>query len=1095
MAEKTKTRKGPAVTAPRPGSGQALEVPYASKVSLPVRRPAIIRRERLIETLRQAAERRIAVVSAPAGYGKTTLLLDFAQTCAHPVCWYALDERDRDLCGFLRYVVGAGQKQFPGFGAELAEALEEGREIAAKEAVDLLVSACQFPDREYVLILDDFHFLDEAPEELREALDGWLYRLPPQCHVVVSGRTQPQLRVLPLMSVRQEVQTIALEDFSFTCEEVAQLFREVLGKDISLDDAQHLADLTEGWAAALVLMADKVSARAGSLSLEALRGSDTLFQYISLEQFEPLPDDVRAFLTGGAVSRTLDDATINELLEISDAEDTLNFLARLNLFVLPDEKQPGKHRFHRLFRAFLVSYLRAQEPERFRALNLRAAEMMEREGKWEDAVYHYVQTAEWDRIIQATDKVGWQLFEEGKWDTLAEWLEAVPPEELALQPRLMLWKARILHYLSQADRSLALLAQATTAFEAREEWPQLAEALVVRGMALRVRGDYDESKEVLLTARSLLDEHGGPQSLIVEARKELGITLSQCGELAQAAEELLSVLEVCEAAGDTYNIAHVSDNLGTTLIFLGRLAEASNSLEAARTRWVKIGNDKHLLQTLNNLGFSYYLAGDYTSAENSFKEALVRARASDSTRAETYLLASLGDIRRDVGDYTAALQLYEQSLENAYTVEDAYVSIYTMDAIANTYRLMGDLTNSAAWSGKAMVEAEKTGGAMEIGVCLVTEGLLQAQQGNFKEATGHLEKALPHLEQAGAKRELASACFHLAGVYFSLKRKTLALEMLQRCADLVADLGHDHFLLVHASRQPLLIQYAAANKIADGYYTRLLKVIRSSSSGTATAEDGEAAEEQTAEAANGVAAYGFGNPRTTVGGQEVTDLEWRSEKSKEMFFFFLCNRRGLRKEEIVAAIWPDLPEDKSTNAFHGNMYRLRAALYKDVIAKDSGRYILDPQGQFRFDVDDFQKALEQANAAPKDSPEAIAAMEKALAVYKGQFAPDFYSEWAENLRWQMEEQYTSLLATLAAAYTQAKEYKKSADICQKIIEMDEFNEAAWYRLMSNYIASDQTEAAKYCYERYAQIVAQDEEMAEDLPEFQDIVREIAAAGR
>ena len=284
-------------------------------------------------------------------------------------------------------------------------------------------------------------------------IQGWLYRLPPDCHVIISGRTQAQLAILPLMSVRQEVDTITSADFSFSCEEVVQLFRDVLGKEISLDDAQHLADVTEGWAAALVLLADRVQMSKTSISLEQLRGSDTLFQYIKLEQFDPLPADVKEFMMRSAVPRWLDEQSLNELLETTDTEQRLNHLQRLNMFVR-SETDGGRRRYHRLFRAFLVSHLRSQEPERFRELNLKAAAQMEKAQEWEEAVYHYIQASGWERIVQVTDRVGWRMFEEGRWDTLADWLEAVPVEELASQPKLVLWKARVLA-LPQPDRPRA----------------------------------------------------------------------------------------------------------------------------------------------------------------------------------------------------------------------------------------------------------------------------------------------------------------------------------------------------------------------------------------------------------------------------------------------------------------------------------------------------------------------------------------------------------------------------------------------------------------------------------------------------------------
>jgi two-component SAPR family response regulator len=170
----------------------------------------------------------------------------------------------------------------------------------------------------------------------------------------------------------------------------------------------------------------------------------------------------------------------------------------------------------------------------------------------------------------------------------------------------------------------------------------------------------------------------------------------------------------------------------------------------------------------------------------------------------------------------------------------------------------------------------------------------------------------------------------------------------------------------------------------------------------------------------GIQSFGFGHLRVEIAGREITDLEWRSEKSKEMFFFFLCNRRPLRKREIVAALWPDLPDEKTTSAFHSNMDRLRQALYSECIAKDSGRYILDPRGQFAFDVERFQQLVAEAEGLPKSSAEAISLMEKALALYNGPFAMDFYSEWAETLRWQLGEQHMNLLTTLATLYIDAK---------------------------------------------------------------------------
>ena len=165
MAEKGKTRKGRSASrglaASAAGKASAsqngpLEVPFVAKVKLPERRQVIVRRERLVQALTDASKNRIAIVSAPAGYGKTTLLQDFVQAGDASACWYGLDERDRDLGTFLRYFVASGQQTFPGFGSELAKALEDGGPATPEEASELMVQACGEPQEEYLFVIDDF---------------------------------------------------------------------------------------------------------------------------------------------------------------------------------------------------------------------------------------------------------------------------------------------------------------------------------------------------------------------------------------------------------------------------------------------------------------------------------------------------------------------------------------------------------------------------------------------------------------------------------------------------------------------------------------------------------------------------------------------------------------------------------------------------------------------------------------------------------------------------------------------------------------------------------------------------------------------------
>ena len=238
--------------------------------------------------------------------------------------------------------------------------------------------------------------------------------------------------------------------------------------------------------------------------------------------------------------------------------------------------------------------------------------------------------------------------------------------------------------------------------------------------------------------------------------------------------------------------------------------------------------DERLLLTVNNLGVLYYLQGDFDQAESVLNQGLEKAAPLPNSRPELYLQVSLADVKRDKGEHALALDMYRKALDLARLTDEAVISVYLADAMANTYRLMGDASNCESWAKRASAEAEDRAGILELGLCATTLGLIQRDKGQLKESAASLERAAELLKESDAKRELAKAHFHLAGVYFSLKRKKLALDSLEIAAALAAELGYDHFLQVEAARMPLLVQYAAANKLADGYFERMLKGMKAS---------------------------------------------------------------------------------------------------------------------------------------------------------------------------------------------------------------------------------------------------------------------------
>ncbi|HXG35733.1 MAG TPA: tetratricopeptide repeat protein, partial [Dehalococcoidia bacterium] len=991
---------------------------------------------------------------------------------------------DRDPSVFVAYLLASLQQQAPWFGQRIKAQSTRSR-WQPQEILKALLTEAHESVEPIVLVLDDLQALDSGPaakddeSASLQLIEMLLSGLPPDWHLLLSSRTSPQLSVLPLLTARQEITTVSPQELLFSEAELGQFLEQALPQPATPELLAEVAELSEGWPAPLVLMLERLQPNLDALREERLKSTDTLYQYFEHEIFALLPSALQDTAMKSAVAERLDPALCGPLLGLPDwEEEVLRPLEQANLITY-QPAAPGQPeseswpRFWKLLRSFLVSRLRVTAKAEFHQLNLKAAQILEQGSRLDAAVEHLIKAQAWDEVVQVMDRAGHQLFEEGKWDVLAAWLESVPEAQLEQHPKLLLWKAKVLHYLNQLDQALQLLVAPIRSFEARGDWSALAEAHITKGMCLRLKGDFAAAIEALASARALLLEKDGQLSVVTDARKELGITYATAGRFEEAIEELQAALAVYEANGDVYNIAHVHDQLAGCHLFLGRFSEATAHLERARNRWVKLGNDRRLAQTLNNLGFVHYSTGDYERAENVYREALQKAQLLKHIRLEGHIVQSLANCLQDVGRYGEANELLEQSLQIGRSLDEVTLIVNGLITVAEVQRLSGNLSHAEISLREAMTEAESRGGLYYLALCRVTEGLLARDSLHLEKAAESLQSAIAMLASCEARRDLARAHFLLADIYFAMKRKRQALDCLEAAARIAGELGYDNFLIVEAGRAPLLVQYAAANKVAGGYYSQVLKKLKAT-----PADPEDKAEEAPAGRFPRLEAFGFGNVRVLLDGREISDLEWRSEKSKEMFLFFLAQGRPLRREEIVTALWPDMAEEKTSSLFHSTLYRLRQALYSECIAKDSGSYLLNPQGRFWFDVQEFSNALKQGEALAKDDEGRLALLEKALALYQGPFAQDFYSEWASSIRWQLEEQHLRLLASLAAAAVQKGDHQRCIDLCQRILAVDELNEVAWHRLMRSYLAAGETDAAKFAYRRYSQLL-RSEEIAED----------------
>jgi DNA-binding SARP family transcriptional activator len=231
-----------------------------------------------------------------------------------------------------------------------------------------------------------------------------------------------------------------------------------------------------------------------------------------------------------------------------------------------------------------------------------------------------------------------------------------------------------------------------------------------------------------------------------------------------------------------------------------------------------------------------------------------------------------------------------------------------------------------------------------------------------------------------------------------------------------------------------------------------------------------------------VRAFALGRGSVLVGERQVSDLEWRSEKSKEMFFFMLNRQESVGKEELFAALWPDLPDSKCNSNFHSSLYRLRRALFHECVVRDAnGAYALNPKGDFKSDVEQFNRSMLEADVA-KDDESRAAKLEEAVATYKGGFLSSTYSEWVEPIRRELEDRYIEALNELGARRIREGHFEEALQLFRALEAVDAYSEPAAYGIMRASIAVNDGASAVRHYRRFRQLLKDelDEEPSERL---------------
>jgi LuxR family maltose regulon positive regulatory protein len=1016
-----------------------IEIPVSrTKIVIPALRPEILHRARLLALFDDLLDRKLIIVAAPAGYGKTSLLVDFSRQSGMPVCWFSLDALDKDPQRFCAYLIAALEQRFPKFGKQSDSVLRSltNFEQDTEHLISVLINEIDRQiDEHFALVVDDYQFVDGVPA-IRELFSRFVYLAGENCHVVLSSRRLPTLPDITVMVARQQVGGFDLEQLAFRPDEIRSLFETNYGITLPDSTVDELMRQTEGWITGLHLSASSATSGVPDLTQAARLAGVDLAGYLDQQVLAPQAPELHKFLLQTSLLEEFDADLCEAVLGAGNWKKLIKTVRQNNLFVLPVGPDGKWLRYHHLFQEFLQVRIREEEPETAQAILLRLGEVYKERREWEKAYAIYHQSGNPDILADLVELAGTPMLLSERLITLQTWLEDLPTSLLQERPSLLSLKGALLCALGEGNKALTLFNQAIPELRNNGDVSGLALALVRRAAAYRLVGDYVNSIQDADDALQLGKDKQELEPIWAEAERFKGLGYYYRGQVTEAAQFLDDALKRYEKLDEGLSVARVQMELGMTFRAKANYLEAQSFYEQALAIWRRANNLPSQASALNSLGVLYHLQGDYEPALKAFEEGLKYAKQAGSDWRESVLLTSLGDLYTDLDEFESAGQAYTQAALILRQVNHQFLSDYLSLALVRLARLRGRLIDARHELSKAQPLIQVADSNYECGLFYLERGCLQLKENDPAIAITDFQQALDCFRNGSLTIEITWSQIWLAAAYFSSGEVEAARSFLQAALQMEPSLVGPYPLLPTLRQaRPWLAPLQSDAEVGTLMHHWLELVTQAEARLPGLRIRLRRLLTTIPIQAPHMTIQAFGKAQVRTNGKLVTLAQWKTASVRELFFFLLAASRPLAKEEIGAILWPEIDTDQLKLRFKNDLYRLRHALGQNVILFEDNLYHFNRNLDYEYDVENFAAYLKKAKAVAQIEDK-IANLQAATELRNGFYLQDIDASWVWPERENLDQACMDAIKFLTDMYRQTGDLRAALQACQKALKID-----------------------------------------------------------
>ena len=1036
----------------------------------------VLDRKRLYRALKTIAEKRLTMVTAGAGFGKTTAVAQAVEKIGLKTVWYSLDRLDIDFSTFMSYLCRGFQKHFPG-ACNISFDFIAGSAGAEKSRQVLLIRFLSdlenHIDEDMIVVLDDFQMVQDSVE-INRCVQFVLERLPLSVHMVVIGRVVPDLPVSRLR-VMGQVCDIGEADLAFTESEIEQLFSEQFHITVNQRIVRDLHRKTVGWATGLTLFYWALRGKETEqieTSLYRFKGSQSfVFQYLEENIFEMQSPEVKDFMLKTSFFSRMAPDTCDRLLGKENSAELLLFLEENHLFTFPSDEGRSSYCYHHLLRDFLQARARREFTGReIKKIQTDIAESMEKNGDRYGALEHYLEGQEYAEAARLLESLEIELIVEGRFGFIRECLKKMPDAFIERNPHILFLKAKLHSYSGRPRLAIGGLKAALRLYRKEHSKKNIAKCMADLGFHYYYTGDIRKADDLL---KGILKEQEKETIISVEILTFLILFASILGDIDEAdryyrmgekttaglseRERLLSQASMDLAY--SYRQYTVGD------------FEKSQNLNFRILDLVKSRNaDMFLPLTYFHISFTCYFLGQTEQGGEFAKQGLFFAEkigVYDSQAAWLHYAMALNCLGS--GKLADATRIGDESLKifeaqgNRWGMASAYDLLHQacLQSCCHTDEARAYiLSGLQAISGRDLPVTEAI---LETGLA----GILILEE-QYAMALSILKKACKTLKVS--KYQTFRIYLFMARCHGKTGNHSEAMKMLSESLCIAKAKSYEHFLS-HEKHWivPLLVRLYSENRMRDylsevfgspdSPFKEALLLLQKDKDAIIAETAATIAKQMPKAPPAPLRVCLLGKFAVYREKERIPSRAWKNSKALTIFKYLASNadQGFIHKEILLELLWPEEDSTKTVKRLNVALSALRKILEPELKRSVPSSYLIRQNDSYRLtfansggtDVQRFERKLALARENEKSGDwVSLGLFLEAETCFGGLFLEeDPYDDWCMEIRERLNSKYLYALEKIVDFYENEKNYEECIQYAEKYLRIDKYSERMYAKLM------------------------------------------------